>query len=201
MACVLGDASREAERGLSPQTVQSVSYLSYLFHERQQYGPFLVIVPLSTITAWQSQFQTWAPELHVVTYIGSAAARAVARQYEFYGQMSKKLKMNVLLTTYEITLRDVKELGEIKWQMLMVDEVRVRSDGSWRADVEGGERPGTSSEELGESAVRGSEGVLGRVQGSHHGYSASEQREGSVDAHLFMSRGSAHVSPGQNFLR
>ena len=33
--------------------------------------------------------------------------------------------MNVLLTTYEITLRDVKELGEIKWQMLMVDEVRA----------------------------------------------------------------------------
>ena len=48
----------------------------------------------------------------------------MARQYEF-GASVKKLKMNVLLTTYEITLRDVKELGEIKWQMLMVDEVRV----------------------------------------------------------------------------
>ena len=106
------------------QTVQSVSFLSYLFHERRQFGPFLVIVPLSTITAWQSQFATWAPDLHVVTYIGSATARAVARQYEF-GPSVKKLKMNVLLTTYEITLRDVKELGEIKWQMLMVDEVRV----------------------------------------------------------------------------
>lgn len=83
-----------------------------------------MIVPLSTITAWQSQFATWAPDLHVVTYIGSATARSVARQYEF-GPSVKKLKMNVLLTTYEITLRDVKELGEIKWQMLMVDEVRV----------------------------------------------------------------------------
>ena len=62
--------------------------------------------------------------MHVVTYIGSATARSVARQYEF-GPSTKKLKMNVLLTTYEITLRDVKELGEIKWQMLMVDEVRV----------------------------------------------------------------------------
>ena len=62
--------------------------------------------------------------MHVVTYIGSATARSVARQYEF-GPSTKKLKMNVLLTTYEITLRDVKELGEIKWQMLMVDEVRA----------------------------------------------------------------------------
>ncbi|KAI0645708.1 transcription regulator [Trametes meyenii] len=108
------------EMGLG-KTVQSVSFLSFLFHERRQYGPFLVIVPLSTITAWQSQFATWAPDLHVVTYIGGAAARSVARQYEF-GPSTKKLKMNVLLTTYEITLRDVKELGEIKWQVLMVDE-------------------------------------------------------------------------------
>ena len=89
-----------------------------------QYGPFLVIVPLSTITAWQSQFATWAPDINVITYIGNANAREAIRTYEF-GPTNKKLKMNVLLTTYEITLRDVKELGDIKWQMLMVDEVRV----------------------------------------------------------------------------
>lgn len=102
--------------------MQTVSFLSYLFHEIQQYGPFLVIVPLSTITAWQSQFAAWAPDLNVITYIGTAAAREVIRVYEF-GASPKKLKMNVLLTTYELTLRDAKELGEIKWQVLAVDEV------------------------------------------------------------------------------
>ena len=30
--------------------------------------------------------------------------------------------MNVLLTTYEITLRDSKELSDVKWQVLAVDE-------------------------------------------------------------------------------
>jgi chromodomain-helicase-DNA-binding protein 1 len=29
------------------------------------------------------------------------------------------------LTTYELTLRDAKELGDIKWQVLAVDEVRT----------------------------------------------------------------------------
>lgn len=86
-----------------------------------QYGPFLVIVPLSTITAWQSQFQAWAPDINVITYIGTAPAREVIRKYEF-GSSNKKLKMNVLLTTYELTLRDAKELGDIKWQALAVDE-------------------------------------------------------------------------------
>ncbi|KAI0062865.1 transcription regulator [Artomyces pyxidatus] len=108
------------EMGLG-KTVQTVSFLSYLFHHVQQYGPFLVIVPLSTITAWQSQFQTWAPDMNVITYIGTAAAREVIRNYEF-GPTNKKLKMNVLLTTYELTLRDSKELGDIKWQVLAVDE-------------------------------------------------------------------------------
>jgi len=33
----------------------------------------------------------------------------------------------VLLTTYELTLRDAKELCDIKWQVLAVDEVRTLS--------------------------------------------------------------------------
>ncbi|KAK7053465.1 ATP-dependent DNA helicase Hrp3 [Paramarasmius palmivorus] len=108
------------EMGLG-KTVQTVAFLSYLFHKMQQYGPFLVIVPLSTITAWQSQFALWAPDINVITYIGTAAAREVIRKYEF-GESNKKLKMNVLLTTYELVLRDAKELCDIKWQALAVDE-------------------------------------------------------------------------------
>ncbi|KAF9454035.1 chromodomain-helicase DNA-binding protein [Macrolepiota fuliginosa MF-IS2] len=108
------------EMGLG-KTVQTVAFISYLFHELQVYGPFLVIVPLSTITAWQTQFAAWAPDMNVITYIGTAAAREVIRAYEF-GPSNKKLKMNVLLTTYELTLRDAKELGDIKWQLLSVDE-------------------------------------------------------------------------------
>lgn len=90
----------------------------------QQYGPFLVIVPLSTITAWQTQFAAWAPDMNVITYSGTATAREVIRTYEF-GPSNKKLKMNVLLTTYELILRDSKELGDIKWHSLAVDEVCV----------------------------------------------------------------------------
>ncbi|KAF9010521.1 P-loop containing nucleoside triphosphate hydrolase protein [Cyathus striatus] len=108
------------EMGLG-KTVQTVAFLSYLFHEMHQYGPFLVIVPLSTITAWQTQFAAWAPDMNVITYIGTAAAREVIRSYEF-GPSNKKLKMNVLLTTYELTLRDARELGDIKWHALAVDE-------------------------------------------------------------------------------
>lgn len=64
--------------------------------------------------------------MNVITYIGTAAAREVIRTYEF-GPSNKRLKMNVLLTTYELTLRDAKELADIKWQVLAVDEVRPQA--------------------------------------------------------------------------
>lgn len=75
------------------KTVQSVSFLSYLFHTQKQYGPFLVVVPLSTINAWQMQFGVWAPDLNVIVYMGSAASREMVRQTEF-GSL-KNLKFNV----------------------------------------------------------------------------------------------------------
>jgi chromodomain-helicase-DNA-binding protein 1 len=104
------------------KTVQSVAFISYLFHALRQYGPYLVVVPLSTIGAWQMQFKNWAPDLNVICYMGSAASRAVIRQFEF-GPL-KGLKFNVLLTTYEFILKDRMDLGQIKWQGLAVDEVR-----------------------------------------------------------------------------
>lgn len=86
-----------------------------------QYGPFLVIVPLSTITAWQTQFAAWAPDINIICYIGRGPAREVIREHEF-GPSNKRLTMNVLLTTYELTLKDASYLASIKWQALVVDE-------------------------------------------------------------------------------
>ena len=115
-----------------------------------------MIVPLSTITAWQSQFATWAPDMNVITYIGTATAREVIRSYEF-GPSNKKLKMNVLLTTYEITLRDSKELSDIKWQVLAVDEVRFGAfyGGTTAYTYIRCVPVGASLEELGKPAIRG----------------------------------------------
>lgn len=111
------------------KTVQSVSFLNYLFHERQQFGPFLVVVPLSTIPAWQQQFKYWAPDMNVICYMGKRDSRQIIRQYEF--GPAKKLKFNVLLTTYEFILKDKQDLGGIKWQGLEVDEVSLSDEHGW----------------------------------------------------------------------
>lgn len=62
------------EMGLG-KTIQVISFLNYLFHTHSLYGPFLVVVPLSTLAAWQREFAAWAPQINVVVYLGDVTSR------------------------------------------------------------------------------------------------------------------------------
>jgi len=109
------------EMGLG-KTIQSISFLYYLFHKYQLYGPFLVVVPLSTLDAWQNEFCKWAPDMNVLTYIGDVTSRTIIRSREWIHPGNKRTKFNALLTTYEILLKDKAELNSLSWACLMIDE-------------------------------------------------------------------------------
>ncbi|XP_029430431.1 chromodomain-helicase-DNA-binding protein 2 isoform X2 [Rhinatrema bivittatum] len=118
------------EMGLG-KTIQTISFLSYLFHQHQLYGPSLLVVPLSTLTSWQREFEIWAVDINVVVYIGDLMSRNTIREYEWINQQTKRLKFNVLITTYEILLKDKTVLGSINWAFLGVDEAhRLKNDDS-----------------------------------------------------------------------
>lgn len=118
------------EMGLG-KTIQTISFLSYLFHQHSLYGPFLLVIPLSTMASWQKEFETWAPELNVVVYLGDVGSRNMIRSYEWCHPGNKRLKFNVLLTTYEILLKDKSFLGAVSWAVLGVDEAhRLKNDDS-----------------------------------------------------------------------
>ncbi|XP_061342770.1 protein CHROMATIN REMODELING 5-like isoform X2 [Gastrolobium bilobum] len=111
------------EMGLG-KTVQSVSMLGFLQNAQQIHGPFLVVVPLSTLSNWAKEFRKWLPDMNIIVYVGTRASREVCQQYEFYNdkKAGKPIKFNALLTTYEVVLKDKAFLSKIKWNYLMVDE-------------------------------------------------------------------------------
>ncbi|KAH9741599.1 protein chromatin remodeling 5 [Citrus sinensis] len=111
------------EMGLG-KTVQSVSMLGFLQNAQQIPGPFLVVVPLSTLSNWAKEFRKWLPTMNVIVYVGTRASREVCQQYEFYNdkKVGRPIKFNTLLTTYEVVLKDKAVLSKIKWNYLMVDE-------------------------------------------------------------------------------
>ncbi|RDL41942.1 uncharacterized protein BP5553_01921 [Venustampulla echinocandica] len=110
------------EMGLG-KTVQTVAFMNWLRHDRGQQGPFLVVVPLTTIPAWADTFDNWAPDLNYVIYNGKEASRSIIREYELLVDgNAKRPRFNVLLTSYEYILVDALFLGQIKWQFMAVDE-------------------------------------------------------------------------------
>jgi len=113
------------EMGLG-KTVQTVSFISWLHHDRGQQGPHIVVVPLSTMPAWADTLDKWAPDLNYVIYTGNELARSTIRDRElFVDGNPKKVKFNVLLTTYDyMTMKGSwsPQLQQVKWQFLAVDE-------------------------------------------------------------------------------
>ncbi|KAF2404713.1 chromatin structure-remodeling complex subunit snf2 [Trichodelitschia bisporula] len=112
------------EMGLG-KTIQTISLITYLIAEKQEHGPFLVIVPLSTLTNWNSEFDKWAPSVQKIVYKGPPNQRKQQQNQIRYGSFQ------VLLTTYEFVIKDRPILSKIKWVHMIVDEGhRMKNAGS-----------------------------------------------------------------------
>lgn len=117
------------EMGLG-KTIQTLSFLHLLGvnSKIRSRGPFLVVAPLSLIQQWQNECDTWT-KMDCVVYHGNTECRQVIQEYEFYyltpdGKPDKKkpIKFNILVTTYEVAIKDIRLLSRIDWRCLIVDE-------------------------------------------------------------------------------
>ena len=88
--------------------------MTFLIERKKQPGPYLVIVPLSTLTNWTLEFQKWAPSVTTLVYKGSPAVRR---------QLQNNIRMGafqVLLTTYEYIIKDRPFLSKYKWVHMII---------------------------------------------------------------------------------
>ncbi|CAF0719952.1 unnamed protein product [Adineta ricciae] len=103
------------EMGLG-KTIQTIALIVHLIDYKKNPGPSLIIVPLSTLSNWASEFQRWAPEVGVIQYKGLPHVR------KMLAQTIRANRFNVLLTTYEYIMRDRAVLSKAPWKYLIVDE-------------------------------------------------------------------------------
>jgi SNF2 family DNA or RNA helicase len=111
------------EMGLG-KTIQTTAFLHTLWRNEltQNRGPHLIVAPLSLVAQWQSEIDAWSPDMNVVVYHGNAEAREVLRAREWWfdepfvsRDTAKALrkagipKFNVMVTTFEVALREVSE--------------------------------------------------------------------------------------------
>ncbi|KAJ2794422.1 putative ATPase, partial [Coemansia helicoidea] len=105
------------EMGLG-KTLQTIAFLSFL-RERQVWGPFLILCPLSTLSNWASEFYRFTPETPVLLYHGTPEERRDLRRTHLR-RMSRDFP--IVITTYEISMRDRQALQRFAWKFIIIDE-------------------------------------------------------------------------------
>ena len=103
------------EMGLG-KTIQTISLITYLIERKRQNGPYLIIVPLSTLTNWSLEFDKWAPSVKTIVYKGPPLTRKMLQMDIRQGDFQ------VLLTTFEYIIKDRPLLSKIRWLHMIIDE-------------------------------------------------------------------------------
>ncbi|KAJ3012737.1 hypothetical protein HKX48_006112 [Thoreauomyces humboldtii] len=105
------------EMGLG-KTIQVIAFLSHLWEVGTR-GPWLVVVPLSTLVNWVTEFQRFAPTLPVLMYWGAKDEREYMRRHKMNPTQPR---FPIIVTTYEISMRDSSFLQMWEWGYIIVDE-------------------------------------------------------------------------------
>ncbi|KAI5952612.1 ISW2 [Candida jiufengensis] len=113
------------EMGLG-KTLQTISFLGYLRYIKNIDGPFIIIVPKSTLDNWRREFAKWTPDVNVVVLQGDKDQRNDIIKNRLY-----TAKFDVLITSFEMVLREKSSLKKFKWEYIIVDEAhRIKNEQS-----------------------------------------------------------------------
>lgn len=113
------------EMGLG-KTLQTISFLGYLRYVRGISGPHIVIVPKSTLDNWAREFAKWTPEVQTLVLQGDKEMRA-----DLINNRLLPCDFDVLITSYEIVLREKAHFKKFAWQYIVIDEAhRIKNEAS-----------------------------------------------------------------------
>ena len=118
------------EMGLG-KTLQTISFLGYLRYVKHITGPYLVIVPKSTLDNWRREFNKWTPEVNVVVLQGEKELR-----HELIENTISACDFDVLITSYEMVIREKLVLKKFAWEYIIIDEAhRIKNEESTLSQI------------------------------------------------------------------
>ncbi|XP_010546817.1 PREDICTED: probable ATP-dependent DNA helicase CHR12 [Tarenaya hassleriana] len=104
------------EMGLG-KTIQTISLIAYLLENKGVTGPHLIVAPKAVLPNWVNEFATWVPSIAAFLYDGRIDERKAMRE-----RLAGEGKFNVLITHYDLIMRDKAFLKKIDWYYMIVDE-------------------------------------------------------------------------------
>ena len=114
------------EMGLG-KTVQSISILAWLAEVQNIWGPFLVVAPASTLHNWEQELVKFVPDFNVLPYWGTQRDRKVLRKCwdRKHKTYTRDTPFNVMVTSYEIVVRDPSFFQKQEWKYMILDEAQA----------------------------------------------------------------------------
>ena len=114
------------EMGLG-KTAQVSTFLDFLNKSQKIFGPFLIVVPLSTLDHWYRELTDWT-DLKVLILRGTKIERQLIFENELYYEGTEIPRFQIMLTTGEIALKSKTVFEQFEWQVLVFDEAhRLKS--------------------------------------------------------------------------
>ncbi len=99
------------------KTIELIAFLLHLQEEEQLVAPVLLVCPTSVLGNWEREVKKFGSTLKTIVHHGDKRAKGK--------QLVKALgSRHLVITSYSLVYRDLKDLKQIQWQGLVLDEAQ-----------------------------------------------------------------------------
>lgn len=106
-----------ANNFLCHNTIQLIAFLLHLQEQELLEAPTLLVCPTSVLGNWEREVKKFGPGLKVFVHHGNKRAKGKA----FATAIKNK---QLVITSYPLAQRDLKDLQSVKWQGIVLDEAQ-----------------------------------------------------------------------------
>ncbi len=97
---------------------KTIQTIAWLLDTAERGSPALVVAPLTLLSNWRHEFAKFAPDLAV--YVHQGGSRHIASGFRRAVQAA-----DVVVTSYTLLVKDYREISEIDWRALVLDEAQA----------------------------------------------------------------------------